>query len=103
MECKTCGVNKDSPLYKKALSFLIAVFSKRDRELGEERLKRCLSWNSFPWEDKTLPCEHLVEKGTRLFCNECGCPQSGFLSYFSELSRKTKMSKATCPLDRWDF
>jgi hypothetical protein len=104
MKCNVCEVNKDSPLWRKALSFFLAVFSKRNKKLGQERFDRCCSWKSFPWDEKVVPCEHLKEitdKG--YFCNECGCPQSGPLSYFSELRRKTTMEKATCPMDRWDI
>lgn len=102
MECKTCTINKDSAFHKKAFSFVLALFSKRDKELSKQRFERCLSWRSFPWEKTVLPCEYLVEKNGRYFCNECGCPQSGPMSYFSELKRKTAMTKATCPMDRWD-
>lgn len=101
----TCKLCKKRGLLSKTIAFIIAILSKRDTNLADRRIIVCTTYNRVKFDMKTtfVPCEKLVKKDNGdIFCGECGCPQSGPMSYFSELKRKAGYSKSECPLERWE-
>ena len=70
---------------KKVLQFLIAFLGEGvSLDESRKRLNVCMG------------CEHL-KKENGLYCGACGCPQWRY----SELTRKTRMLEATCPVGKW--
>lgn len=47
--------------------------------------------------NKTLPCNHLQQTKTGIFCGACGCPQWGL----SDLRSKWRMPAVECPVHKW--
>lgn len=99
----SCNSCKEKSLFNKTLSWLKAMFSKRNKILGNQRIAICQTYNKV-FNKKELsfkPCEYLNEKNGKIFCNACNCPQSGFLSKYSDLNYKANLTGAKCPEDRW--
>jgi hypothetical protein len=71
-------------------SFLKAKFGpKTDFATYSDRISKCSDciWN--------------VQKGTRNYCKECGCPKTIFWP-FSELKTKAFYQNSKCPRKRWN-
>lgn len=100
MACNTC---KAPNLYSKIKSFIRAIFSKRDKQLGATRFTICKTYNKAIIDGKLTykPCEGYYEKNGRAFCSQCGCSDKYPMSIASNLATKTTMTKAECPLGRW--
>ena len=99
--CKSCT---EPGFWSQAWSWLRAMTSKRDTKLGLTRITICRTRGRIQSNGATkiAPCEAYIEKGEKAFCGQCGCAQSGPMAYFSNLEYKTKLTKASCPLDFWE-
>lgn len=42
-------------------------------------------------------CEARIERGRRMYCGACGCPQW----WLSDLRNKWRMRELKCPLGKW--
>jgi hypothetical protein len=75
---------------KKVKSLWLALWSlfwygTTDAETRQQRAVECFG------------CEARIDKGRRMYCGACGCPQW----WLSQLRNKWRMRELKCPLNKW--